>query len=137
EGERVYRMAVYDRFGDLELDRPALLADQFECAGVEVDDGAEGDRQAGDHRALSGAIVDHQARHRCERRRLDAPEEDIGRIRVVWLGEERQEAVPGRREPFVVTHEESRPAYGGPLQVEGLIREAQFVEPVGGVGQTA
>src|SRR5713101_1681530 len=134
-------MTVHDRLKDVELDYPALLAVQLESAGVEVYDGAEGDSQAGHHRALSGAIVDHHARHRCQRRLVDAPEEDVGRVRPVWLGPERQETVPSRRQPLVVAQEQLRtenlPDIVCPLQVEGLIRQAKFMGPVRGVGQTA
>jgi hypothetical protein len=32
---------------------------------------------------------------------VEAPEEDVGRVRSARLGPERPEAVPGRREPYV------------------------------------
>src|SRR5262249_10197571 len=54
-------MAVQNRLRDMQMAHAAPLADQFERARVEVYDAAERDRDAGNHRALGGAVVKDDA----------------------------------------------------------------------------
>src|SRR5260370_32432429 len=85
KGEDRNRPAIHDGCGDIKTDEGAVLPAQLERARLDGHDAVKGDRDAVDHRALGGTVVDELTPDASRGRVIDlnAKDEPLGANRAL------------------------------------------------------